>query len=244
MVFKTIGKPGKPIALLIHAMFATSNMFNPLIELMQEEYFIVLPTLSAHTTSDIETPPFQSAHVESTEIINYLRRNNFCDIEILLGSSLGGIVAFDIFIRRQLTIHKIFLDGAPFIHLPNPIIKIMETIFSRVSYKSTKYPCKSNILDKMFPTMSTEMKKVCGHMSDRTIKNLTKTCYTYQLPKLIELSENQSVTFIYGTAEIARFSLPAIRKFKNCNFIIMKGYAHCSFLIEEPENYLELLQNT
>lgn len=85
------------------------------------------------------------------------------------------------------------------------------------------------------------MKQRCRNMDNKSIKNLTKTCNTYHLPERIELSENQTVTFMYGTAEKASMYIPRIKKITNCNLIINDGCRHCEFLSKAPELYAKML---
>lgn len=93
----------------------------------------------------------------------------------------------------------------------------------------------------MFPSYASEMKQICRNMDNESIKNLAKTCYTYHLPEHIELSENQTVTFMYETAEKTSMCIPKIKKYTNCNLIINDRYRHCEFLSKAPELYVKML---
>ncbi|MFD3156882.1 alpha/beta fold hydrolase [Haloimpatiens sp. FM7330] len=242
MKFKTLGNQQKPVALFIHAMFITSDMYNQITELLKDDYYIVLPSLDGHDIEEHST--FYSAEDEADKIITYLKENNINNIKILLGVSLGGIIAFEVFRRNQVKINKVFLDGSPFIQLSQIRIKIMEIIFKKIAHKSAKDPNKLNILDKKCPSMAKLMKETCGSMSDETIKNLAHTCYTYQLPKEIKLQLHEKLTFLYGTKEKARVCIPTVKKYKNCNLIIKEGYSHCEFLMKKPVEYVKMLKQS
>lgn len=239
MKFRTLGDPQKPVILCIHAMFISDEMFDTIGALLQDNYYVVLPTLSGHDLTEQTT--FISVVDEAEKIIQYLQQERIEDIEILLGTSLGGLIAFEIFRRETLKISKIFLDGAPFIQLSQFNIKLKAKLFKKVAHKSSNYPDKPNILDKLYPVHSTDMKKICGNMSDECIDNLAKACYTYELPSKIILSQKQNLTFLYGTKEKAKICVPTISKYENCKLIMKDGYTHCEFLYREPKRYVDML---
>ncbi|MDD3142331.1 MAG: alpha/beta fold hydrolase [Lachnospiraceae bacterium] len=239
MKFRTLGNPQNPVILCIHAMFISDEMFDTIGALLEDNYYVVLPILSGHDITEQTT--FISVADEAEKIIQYLQQEHIEDIEILLGTSLGGIIAFEIFRRNTLKISKIFLDGTPFIQLSQFNIKFKAMLFKKIAHKSSKYPDKPNILDKLYPAHSTKMKKICGNMSDESIDNLAKACYTYKLPPKIILSQKQNLTFLYGTKEKAKICIPTIRKYKNCKLIIKDGYTHCGFLGKEPKRYVDML---
>lgn len=78
-------------------------------------------------------------------------------------------------------------------------------------------------------------------MSDECIENLTKACYTYELPQKIILSQDQNLTFLYGAKEKAKICIPVIKKYENCQLIIKEGYRHCEFLFKEPKKHVDML---
>lgn len=241
MKFKTLGNPANPAALLIHAMFVSETMFHSIASILQDNYYVILPTLDGHDLSEDST--FISAQDEACKIADYLQKEQQTNIEILLGTSLGGIIAFELFRQSKITIHHIFLDGAPFIRLSDFRINIMAKVFKKIAHSSARHPEKANILDKLYPQKAAEMKKICGHMSDESVKHLTQTCYTYELPPAIKLDLGQSVTFIYGTAEKARVCIPTVKKFTNCRLIIKENCGHCEFLAKNPRQYVEMLES-
>ncbi|SHK13733.1 hypothetical protein SAMN02745136_01819 [Anaerocolumna jejuensis DSM 15929] len=239
MKFITLGNPQNPVALLIHAMFITEKMFDGITSLLQEEYYVILPTLDGHDITEKTT--FKSAQEEADKIIAYLQKKHITSIEILLGTSLGGIIAFELFKQNKLAIQTIYLDGTPFIRFSDLRIRMMAKVFKKIAHKSAKQPENPNVLDKLYPVHSLEMKKICGNLSDESINNLARTCYTYELPNTINLTENQSLTFIYSTKEKAKVCIHTVKKFTNCRLIVKDGYKHCEFLYKEPEKYVRML---
>lgn len=240
MKFKNIGEKGKPVAVLIHAMFFSENMFYDLAKLLKETHYVILPTLDAHSLDENTT--FYSVKNEADKIICYLLENDIRSVDILLGVSLGGIIAFEMFRQHKTTIEHVFLDGTPFLRFPKVFIKMIGTGFKCVAHKSAKMPTQKNVIDRLFPGNSAEIKQICGNMNDESITNLAFACYSYKLPKQIEVSPHQTLTFIYSSREKARFSIPFIIKYTNCQRIIKKSYRHCEFLEKEPQAYIKMMQ--
>ena len=240
MKFKTLGNPKNPAAIFIHAMFFSEAMFHTISSRLEDDYYIILPTLDGHDADQQTT--FVSAQEEARKLTAFLDEEKITDVQILVGTSLGGIIAFELFRQGNLKIANVFLDGAPFIRLPQIRISIMAKVFKGIAHKSAKHPDKPNILDKLYPAHASEMKKICGNMTDETLDNLTKACYTYELPDNILPAPGQTVTFLYGTEEKAKVCIPSLKKYTNCRLIVKEGYQHCEFLAKEPDAYARMLK--
>lgn len=52
MKFETIGNYEKPKILLVHAMFASSESFLPLVEYLKDKYYVIMPTLNGHSKDE------------------------------------------------------------------------------------------------------------------------------------------------------------------------------------------------
>lgn len=237
MQFEIKGNIDKPKILLIHPMYIDGRCFNTLIHYLSDDYCVIIPTLDGHGKDD---SVFHSVKEEADLIIKYLHENAITELELIAGISLGGIIAFETFIRKQIKIKHALIDGAPFILLSSLRRKIMFHIFRMVTHSVKKHPQRTNIFDKKFPSYSRIMKEICLHITDESIKNLSEACYTYQLPKSIEL-EDETVTFLYGTAEKASMCLPALRKYTNTRLILREGYKHCEFISNYPREYAWLI---
>lgn len=239
MKFRTLGNPNNPVVLCIHAMFISGSMFDTIVPYLKDNYYIILPTLDGHEAPKKTT--FVSVPAEAEKIIHYLQTEQKTEIAIMLGTSLGGLIAFEIFRQNKLHIANIVMDGAPFIHFSKIRIKIMAMLFKSIAHKSAKLPDKPNILDKLYPNHSIEMKKICGNMSDESINHLANSCYTYELPDEIIISKDQTMTFLYSTNEKAKVCIPTVKRYTNCNLLIKDGFKHCEFLYKEPKQYASML---
>ena len=239
MKIDMIGSKDLPVIVMIHAMYMDFTMFHELINIVKGHYCIVLPTLHGH--EGINASSFSSVQKETLDIITFLKEQHIQQIELLLGVSLGGIIAFDVCQTREIRIHHTVIDGAPLIQFPAYKIWVMKKLFQYIAHQSANNPDRSNILDRLFPKHASHMKQLCGNMSDHTIQQLAIACYRYPLGQIVKLNTDETLTFLYGTKEKASMCIPRLEKFANCQILRKVGYHHCEFLEKEPQNYARLL---
>ncbi|MDV3426058.1 MAG: alpha/beta hydrolase [Bacillota bacterium] len=243
MRFKTIGNPDDPRALFIHAMFTDSESFSALAEYLIEDYFVIMPTLDGHDTQN-ENSDFISYDDEADKILAYLQEMGIKELDFILGTSLGAIIAFEVYRGHKVHINKVFLDGGPFFNFGSLLQKIMMKKFWSICSKTRQNPGFAAIkIDKLFPGLGSQMCHVCCHMSKKSVSNLAHACYSYSLPELGE-AEQKAITFIYGTKEPALMCSRRLKKYKYSSFIRKAGYSHCGYLLSHPDEYAEMLKES
>jgi Esterase/lipase len=240
MKFQTAGNPNGRKALLIHAMFVTSEGFSALVEYLKDDYFMIIPTLDGHDAN--EGSDFLSVDDEADKILCYLQENNIDELDFVLGTSLGAIIAFEVYKRNVLHIDKVFLDGGPFFNFGSLLQKIAVRKFWSICTKVRKD--RENAvkkLDELFPGLGNIMLDVCSHITERSVQNLAHACYSFLLPQLDETAQ-KPITFLYGTKEPALMCVPRLKKYKYSYIIKKEGYSHCGYLLSHPEEYAEMLR--
>lgn len=240
MRFQTIGNYDRPKALLVHAMFMTSESFLTLVEYLKEDYFIIMPTLDGHEVE--QDSIFLSIDDEVNKILTYLKQNKIGELDFILGTSLGAIIAFEVYHRNELHINKVFLDGGPFFKFGSLAEKIATNKFWGVCSQIQQSPQNAiEIADKLFTGLGNLMFNVCSYITKESVKNLAHACYSFSLPKLEEASQ-KPLTFIYGTKEPARMCILRLKKYKYSCILKKKGYSHCGYLLNQPKEYAEMLK--
>ncbi|MBU3202110.1 alpha/beta hydrolase [Clostridium estertheticum] len=240
MKFEAIGNPNGPKVLFIHAMFMTSKSFLNLVEYLKEDYFIIMPTLDGHDVEESST--FLSIDDEVEKILTYLKGNNIDELDFILGTSLGAIIAFAVYHRNIVHINKVFLDGGPFLKFGSLFQRIAMKKIWRICYLMRLSPQNgTKRLDKLFPGLGKLMSNVCCYISKESVENLSRACYSFPLPKLDETAQ-KSVTFIYGTKEPARICIFRLKKYKYSNILKKISYSHCEYLLNHPKEYAEMLK--
>lgn len=240
MKFKTAGNPNGHRILLIHPMFATSKSFFNLIEYLKKDYFVITPTLDGHDKDENST--FLSIEDEADKILAYLQDNDIKELDFVLGTSLGAIIAFEVYKRNKICINKVYLDGGPFFKFGPLLQKIAAKKFCNICSKIRKNPENAiKKLDNLFPGIGSEMMEVCCRITKESVKNLARACYSFTLPSL-DKTEQKAVIFLYGTKEPARLCIFRLKKYKYSHIIKKNGFNHCGYLLSCPKEYAEMLK--
>lgn len=242
MVFRTAGDISNPTILLLHAMFVSGESFNSLTEYLEKDYFVIIPTYDGHNNDESIYPGKQE---EAAKILSYLENQEIRELEFILGTSMGAIIALEVFLRSRIKINKVFLDGGPFFQFPSFIKKMMFQTFWKVcaNIKKGTVAKNSKYFEKMpaIKALKGEFLKVCKGMKKMSVLNTTETCYNCIIPDLEEESQRKLI-FLYGSKEPAFLCLPRLRKYKHSTFLVKKGYTHCEYLVTETKHYAALLK--
>lgn len=240
MKFKTIGNPNGRRILLIHAMFVTSESFFSLTEYLKQDYFIITPTLDGHDIN--ENSIFLSVEDEANKVLAYLKDNYIKELDFILGTSLGAIIAFEIYKRNKININKVYLDGGPFFKFGPLVQKILTKEFLDICNRVQQNTEKAvNKLNSLFPGLGNQMFDVCSHITEDSVKNLARACYSFKLPDL-NIDAQKSIVFLYGTKESARLCIFRLKKYKYSRIIKKSGFNHCGYLLSCPKEYAEMIK--
>lgn len=240
MKFKTVGNPDGHRILLIHPMFITAKFFSHLIEYLKKDYFIIIPTLDGHDKDENST--FLSVEDEADKILAYLQDNDIKKLDFVLGTSLGAIIAFEVYKRNKININKVYLDGGPFFKFGPLLQKIAAKKFYSICSKVRENP--QNVIEKLgnlFPGIANEMIEVCGRITEESVGNLPHACYSFKLPNL-DIAAQKAIIFLYGTKEPARLCIFRLKKYKYSCIIKKRGFNHCGYLLLCPKEYGEMLK--
>lgn len=175
-------------------------------------------------------------------MLAYLKDNSIKELDFMLGTSLGAIIAFEIYKRNEIRINKVYLDGGPFFKFGALLQKVAAKKFCNICSEVRQNPQKAiNKIERLFKGLGNEMCEVACHITEESIKNLAHACYSFTLPNLKPV-EQKSVVFLYGTKEPARFCIFRLRKYKYSRIIKKNGFSHCGYLLSYPKEYAEMLK--
>lgn len=240
MKFETVGNPDKRKVLFIHAMFMDARSFSSLVEYLKDDYFIIIPTLDGHDIENDST--FLSIYDEADKIINYLNYSGIKKLDFILGTSLGAIIALEVYGRNEIEIDKVYLDGGPFFVF-GPLLKtFLSKKFWNICIRIRQNPDAAvKKINEFFPGIGNIMLDICSHMKKESMKNLSYACFTYKLPKINE-EEQKSIAFMYGTKETARKCIFRLKRYKYSRIVRRHGYDHCGYLLLHPKEYAQMLR--
>ena len=93
MKVKTLGNMQNPAILMIPGMFCTSDMPEIVGRYLQEDFFLILPTLDGHHK---EEPVYHDMQTDGQKIVSWLEDNHICRLAMLQGTSMGAEVALEV----------------------------------------------------------------------------------------------------------------------------------------------------
>lgn len=227
MRFQTFGDKYNKAVLLIHTLFTSADFFAPIMPLLANDYYVIVPTLSGH----YENSTFVSTSDEIRQIKEFLSENNVTSLYSVAGFSLGGNIAYEFFCNNYEMIEKAVIDSAPLFNFPKFIKKHFLKNYTKClkRIKSGKYDAAKE-LNKYFNGMGEYQKDIAPIVSRESLNSLIGSCYNTKVYKLPQ-DELRKVTFIYGSKDIARLCKVRLKKY---NIRKMKGYGHCGFYRENP----------
>jgi len=237
MTFETVGQTGKPMALLIHPMLNDASCFNKFREHLADDYFLILPTLDRH---DGKTE-FISLQEQVKKINDYLVKQGFTNLDFILGTSLGALVAFRVFQNSNIHVQRLYLDGIPFFKFGRIIKSIVRSQFLRIWRYCNGNPEKAvEKFRKDYDKAAERMVRITRQMSEPSVRNLPDACYSNELVPL-DVQEQSKITFFFGSKEPAILCKHRIGKYEKAKIIIFRGYGHCDYLNIHTKSYLDIV---
>lgn len=235
MKIETFGDKNKPVFLAIHPMFTGSFFLNKLIEICKEDYYIIIPTMSGH----YENTVYVSMENEERTIVEFLKKNEITSVAVMLGFSLGGNMAFDMYAKNLVIADKIIIDSAPLFNFPKFIQKHFYNKYARCLKKIKGQDVDvAKELNKCFNGMGEVQKNVAPTVSFESLKNLIDSCFGIKLPKM-SADRQRAITFVYGTRDEAKLCLTRVKKYKKARIVKLKGYRHCGLYQADSKQYFE-----
>lgn len=235
MKIETFGDKSNPAFLAIHPMFTGGFFLEKIIEICNEDYYFIIPTMSGH----YENSEYISMAEEERTITGFLRQNGIEKLSVVLGFSLGGNMAFDLYAKNLISADKVIIDSAPLFNLPKFVQKHFYNKYERCLKKIKNGGTDvAKELNKCFNGMGEVQKNVAPTVSFESLKNLLDSCYGIHIPAMT-VEKQSAITFVYGSKDVAKLCLPRVKKYRKARFIKLKGYRHCGLYQSSPKEYAE-----
>ena len=238
MKIETFGDKSKPAFLAIHPMFTGGFFLDKLVELCKDNYYFIIPTMSGH----YENSEYVSREDEENTIVEFLKANGIEKVAVLLGFSLGGNMAFDMYAQNLVNANKVIIDSAPLFDFPKFIRNYFHSRYKRCLKKiKTDGVDVAKELNKCFNGMGEVQQKVAPMVSFESLNNLVSGCFGVKVPRMSD-EKQKAITFVYGSKDEARLCLTRVKKYKSAKFIKLKGYKHCGLYQADPNKYIALFE--
>ena len=241
MDFKTFGKKGSPVLMLIPGLGVSYEIFLPLIGLLEDKFQIVAVQLDGFTLG--RKTEFTSIDDQAVRIINYIKDNHKGNIDIVYGLSLGGKILSRVLERNEVSVSHAVMDAAPLLSLPGWVVgplKYLQCANVWTCYHWTGF-WKWVFHSHYFDVLLDECKKVYPFGGSKAVLDGYTSVYT---SKLESISGNK-IYYWYGTKE-AFIAKPQVKHLKNlypdAKVSIFKALNHGQLLVDNPEEVANRLK--
>ena len=181
---------------------------------------------------------------ECTKIASRLKENSFISFELVMGMSLGTIFAMELAKCEELTIRKIFLDGAVNFYTSGAAFferMAMRHIFSGYIRKaSDREKMIANLEKNFIGNWPEEMQRCMSGLSENSMKAMIEVLVNYRIGPGV----GQPLYCLYGSRETnMQVNAHLIRRYyPNAEVHIVKGYNHLVYANQQPDAYAGLIQ--
>ncbi|MDR3251878.1 MAG: alpha/beta hydrolase [Tannerella sp.] len=242
MKFNVSGNPAATKkGLMLHGMALNGKAMMTLVgNTFGSDYCIVFPTFDGHHREDKTV--YTTIGDQADKIIAYLEYNGLCDLDFVMGLSLGAMTALEILQRKRLNVRRYVLDGLPFAGF-NPIKRsIMKIALGYIFRQTRKHPAKRNCIDKMFGGNAPEIKEFAMFAEKADISNSIDQGFSGKAPPHLDMS-GEDIIFVYGSRD---GSYSYFRKFQKkypdgYRLTVKEGYKHCQYFRENIEEYAKII---
>ena len=234
MNFYAYGKYGNPTLLLIPGLGVSHEIFLPLIELLEDQYYMVAVGIDGFLL-DRESR-FTSVDDQAAQVIAYVRQHLDGHLDAAYGLSLGGKILSRILERNEIVIDHAILDAAPLLPLPKWSVDPLRYYQSWnvwTCYHWTGF-WKWIFHSHYFDVLLDECRKVWPYGKGKAVRDGYKDVYTHKLESI----HGADIHFWYGSKE-AFVAKPQVRHLcalhPDTHVEVFPGMNHGQFLVDHPD---------
>jgi pimeloyl-ACP methyl ester carboxylesterase len=235
MIFTTLGNRQCKKILLIHGMEMAGENYCHFEKLLPDNYLII-PTLDGHHKENKTV--FISLEEQVDKIIQWLNENNIGELFCIAGTSLGALVAFEIYKRNTIQIQRVIFDGGPFFNCNR-----LEQMFFEMSVRSLNCILRMTNGTIFFPERYRAIKSTVLNFSrmatKEDIKNISRSIFNLEIPE--EFNRGTEIIFLYGSKEHALKSMKRFKGRKGYHLIVKEKLRHAEYVINIPEEYAKII---
>ena len=250
MKIKLIGNRENPAIVLIHGIFCNYESVMHFAEYLQNDYFLILPTLDGHYP---DSKDFTTAAKQARILTVAIEKTGIERIAMIHGTSVGAVVALEMAKICPLPVDSYFFDSGLFFSLNaaskkikyNKFIKFTDTskgisADEFMHEKTVRKYCGDNpesygyIIDSVINTI--------GFITENTVANIADACYSCHLPNFDD-EVTRKFMFNFSDGEPAHKCRKRLeKKYPLARFSGYSGSNYCGFQVNEPERYAHFLR--
>lgn len=199
MKFKEFGSEDNKVLVLIHGIGITWEMFIPFINVLEKEYYLIIPVLDGHDTENDSV--FETVEREANEIIRYVKEKFGTKVFGIYGISLGGTIASVILEKQELIFERAIIDAGPIYPMNKFLLgqSINLKVKNVLSLKRENSIYRKMLEKTFYPPNAIEIVcKLAEVIHKDTLENAFRSAFSYQLKSV---KFNGKIAYWYGTKE-------------------------------------------
>lgn len=241
MVIKEYGDSNLPKVVLLHPMLADGKCMLRLTKSMVGEYCFVAPDLSGHGE---DIGDYESAKKEAKTLTEYLKKKGYCEIELIMGASLGGLVGMYMFTDKKLQFNTAVFEGTPMYENAKFIYRFMKFGFLKKHKKALKMPIQDlrKKMSNKYGVFGDSMADTFVEMSEKNIIAIVKDCSDFIFPSL-DNHVQKRIFLEVGSKDINyKQNKTILKHYPDIHIKVREGYDHCMYMSEHFPDYGKLLE--
>ena len=234
MNFRTFGKQGAPVVMLIPGLGVSYEIFVPLVALLKERFRIVAVEVDGFTLGTHSS--FTSIEDQATQVANHIATHHGGHIACAYGLSLGGKIVSHLLERNEVIIDHAIMDAAPLLPLPRWLVGPLRHLQAAnvwTCYHWTGF-WRRVFRSHYFDVLLNECRKVYPYGGKRAVLDGYKSVYTNRLGSIA----GGDIHYWYGTKE-AFVAKPQVAHLKalhpDVQVVMFPKMNHGELLIDHPE---------
>lgn len=240
MEFHEFGNIQNPKVLLIHGMAITWECFEPLIEQLSKQYYLIVPSLDGHNPE--KQKDFECLDDEVERIEDYILKSHHPKLHGAYGFSMGGTILLKLLTNGKIQIPNVILDAAYYLPLgiySKATTSFLTNILQEIRENRPIHPFKKQLL--LYANVDIEALKraIYPGVSSKSIYNCLLELARFHLQKSI--SSSTEVVYWYGSKEI--FPAKSVQYLKqrhlNLKVKIFDNLGHGELITKYPDRAAE-----
>lgn len=242
MVVKEFGIKNKDVIILLHGGGLSWWNYIDEIELLEDNYHLVIPILDGHSGSDKD---FTSIEDNALQIINFIDKQYNGKVKLISGLSLGGQILLEILSKRDNICDYAIIESALAVPLVITNLLIEPSInmsyqlmfkrwFSKLQFKSLKI--KGALFENYYNDTCDITKLNLIAFMKANSNYILKNNLTNSKAKTLILVGSRERPIMKKSANLIQSMIP------DSELEILKGYYHGDFSINHANEYVNKLK--
>jgi len=242
MLFKEFGNKQNKAIMLIHGYGISWRMWKPQIDVLSNDYYVIVPVLDGHDIENNST--FTTVEKAAADISDYVLQTYGKHVFAICGASLGATIVVEIIAQNRLEIDKAIVDAGPIVPMNKFLLDLSVNYRIRQAHSMKKGSrLLKHLLNRTFypPEMVDDVFRIGANMTDQSCRNAHVSVFSYALPDSI-VDSKTDIAYWYGSKEAwlgKKYANCIVSKLPSVKIKVFKGFDHGELCIGNPDLYLK-----